>query len=212
MIESVPIDAVPLIVITQDVRPGALALPVADQSIALAVVSFPCAVPVNFKSPGQVAVNDPFAATGVCSVTFHLKSVQVLGVGTIVADVQLPTSELFPAIDGSVIELFRSKPVHPAATAATAHITRRNRFFILLYPVRRDPQPVRAAIAGLHGGPLLVIGRTDPAEQRGKSHNYTIPSGRNPARSPHRNAHCVSVLVLQREIRNQRMGWTGPAR
>jgi hypothetical protein len=143
MIESVPIDAVPLIEIAQDVRPGPVALPVAFQSMVLAVVSAPSAVPVNFKSPGQVALNDPLAATGVCSVTVHLKSVQVLGVGTIVDDVQLPTSELLPAIEGSVTELLRSKPVHPAAaTPATAHITRRIRFFIG-YPVRRDPQPDR---------------------------------------------------------------------
>ena len=125
-IESVPIDAVPASVIAQEVRPGALAFPVADQSMAIGVDSFPSAVPVNFKSPGHVALNDPFAATEVCSVTAHLKSVQVLGVGTIVAEVQLPTSELLPATDGSVTELLRSKPVHPvAATVATAHITRR---------------------------------------------------------------------------------------
>ena len=143
MIESVPIDAVPLIEIAQDVRPGAVALPVAFQSMVLAVVSAPSAVPLNFKSPGQVAVNDPLAATDVCSVTVHLKSEQVLGVGTIVDDVQLPTSELLPAIEGSVVELLRSKPVHPAAaTPATAHITRRIRFFIGLSS-ETQPQPDR---------------------------------------------------------------------
>ena len=131
MIESVPIDAVPLIEIAQEVRPGAVALPVADQSMALGVVNVPWAVPENFKSPGQVAVNEPLAATEVCSVTVHLKSVQVLGVGTIVDDVQLPTSELLPATDGSVTELLWSKPVHPAAAiAATANIPRRIRFFM----------------------------------------------------------------------------------
>ncbi len=130
-IESVPIDADPLSVTTQDVRPGALALPVAVQSIELGVFSVPWAVPVNFKSPGQVALNEPFAAIEVCSVTFHLKSVQVLGVGTIVDDVQLPTSELLPATDGSVNELWWSKPAHPAAAeATTVNTNRRIRFFI----------------------------------------------------------------------------------
>src|ERR671926_52134 len=104
MIESVPKVAVPVRFIAQDVRPGALAFPKALHRIAAGDVRFPSALPVNFRSPGQLALNDPFIDDVVCSVTFHLKSVQVLGVGIRVDDVQLPRSELFPATDGSVSE------------------------------------------------------------------------------------------------------------
>ena len=104
-IESVPIVAVPASVMAQDVRPGPVALPFALQSIAIGEDIVPSAVPANFRSPGQLAVNDPFAEVAVCSVTFHLKSVQVLGVGIRVEDVQFPSSELLPAAVGSVIEL-----------------------------------------------------------------------------------------------------------
>jgi hypothetical protein len=46
-------------------------------------------------------------------------------------DVQVPNSELFPAAVGSVSELCRSKPVHPAAAAAAIdNTTRMVRFFI----------------------------------------------------------------------------------
>jgi hypothetical protein len=91
----------------------------------------PSAVPVNFKSPGQLALNDPFAEVAVCSVTFHLKSVQVLGVGIRVDDVQLPTSELLPAAVGSVTELWWSNPAHPTtAVAAIDKTTIKIRFFI----------------------------------------------------------------------------------
>jgi len=83
----VPIDVVLFSVIAQEVRSAAFVLPVVDQSMAFAVVRVPCAVPVNFKSSGQVVLNDPFAATGVCSVMVYLKFVQVFGVGIIVDDV-----------------------------------------------------------------------------------------------------------------------------
>lgn len=131
LIESVPIEAVPAIVMAQDVRPGPVALPFALQLIATGDVSVPSAVPVNFRSPGQLALKDPFAAVDVCSVTSHLKSVQVLGVGTRVDDVQLPSSELLPAAVGSVRELLRSKPAHPTAADAAIDTTiSRIRFFI----------------------------------------------------------------------------------
>ena len=88
---------------------------------------------MNFRSPGQLALNDPFAEVAVCSVTFHLKSVQVLGVGISVDDVQLPSSELLPAAVGSVIELWCSKPAHPAAAlAAIDKTTIKIRFFMAL--------------------------------------------------------------------------------
>ena len=131
LIESVPIEAVPAIVMAQEVRPGPVALPFALHLIATGDVSMPSAVPVNFRSPGQLALKAPFAAVDVCSVTSHLKSVQVLGVGTRVDDVQLPISELLPAAVGSVIELLRSKAAHPtAADAAIDTMISRIRFFI----------------------------------------------------------------------------------
>jgi len=131
VIESVPIVAVPVNVIAHDVRPGPVALPVALQLIWTGDVNVPCAWPVNFRSPGQLALNDPFALVAVCSVTFHLKSVQVLGVGMSVDDVQFPSSELLPAALGSVEELRCSKPAHPiAALAATEMMAIRIRFFM----------------------------------------------------------------------------------
>ena len=105
LIESVPIAAVPASVMAQEVRPGPVALPFALQLIATGEVNKPSAVPVNFRSPGQLALKDPLAAVAVCSVTFHLKSVHVLGVGIRVEDVQLPINALFPAAVGSVSEL-----------------------------------------------------------------------------------------------------------
>lgn len=131
MIDSVPMVAVPVSLIAHDVSPGPVALPSAFHSIPVGEVRPPWAMPVNFKSPGQLALNDPFIADVVCSVTFHLKSVQVLGVGISVEDVQLPSSELFPAIDGSVSELLCSSPVHPAATAATHDNMSSKVFFII---------------------------------------------------------------------------------
>jgi len=131
LIESVPIEAVPAIVMAQEVRPGPVALPFALHLIATGDVSVPSAVPVNFRSPGQLALKAPFAAVDVCSVTSHLKSVQVLGVGTRVDDVQLPISELLPAAVGSVRELLRSKAAHPTAADAAIDTTiSRIRFFI----------------------------------------------------------------------------------
>src|SRR4029450_5300205 len=103
MIESVPKVAVPDRFIEQDVSPGALALPAAVHRMFVGDVRPPSALPVNLRSPGQLALNDPFIDDAVCSVTFHLKSVHVLGVGMRVDDVQLPSSELFPATDGSVM-------------------------------------------------------------------------------------------------------------
>src|SRR5688500_7083767 len=102
MMESVPIVAVPVSLMAQDVSPGAVALPSALQAIAAADVNAPSAVPVNFRSPAHVAVNAPFADVPVCSLTFHLKSVQVLGVGIKVDEVQFPIRALFPAAVGDV--------------------------------------------------------------------------------------------------------------
>src|SRR4051812_38698917 len=105
MIEGAPRVAVPLSVIAQEVRPGPVAFPCALHLIEVESVNDPSAVPVNFRSPGQVALNDPFALLGVCSETFHTKFVQVLGVGMSVEELQLPSIALFPATDGPVSEL-----------------------------------------------------------------------------------------------------------
>lgn len=105
VIESVPSVAVPVNEIAQDVSPAAVALPWAVQAIEVGVVKPPCAVPVSFSSPAQVALNEPFALMAVCSETFHLKSVHVLGVGMSDDEVQLPSIELLPAADGPVTPL-----------------------------------------------------------------------------------------------------------
>jgi hypothetical protein len=120
VIESVPKVAVPVRFREHDDSPGAVALAAADHLILVGELRPPSALPVNLRSPGQLALNVPFIEDGVCSVTFHLKSVHVLGVGMRVDEVQLPRSELFPAIDGSVSELLCSSSVQPAATVATS--------------------------------------------------------------------------------------------
>src|SRR3954466_12631436 len=99
MIESVLSVAVPVRTMWHEVRPGPVAFPSASHLIATGEVRLPCATPVNFRSPGQLALNEPFMDEEVCSDTFHLKSVHVLGVGMSVEDVQLPSSELLPEIE-----------------------------------------------------------------------------------------------------------------
>ena len=131
MIESVPRVAVPNRFIEQDERPGAVAFPTAVHRIAVGDVRLPSALPVTLRSPGQLALNVPFIEDAVCSETFHLKSVHVLGVGMSVDEVQLPRNELFPAIDGSVSELLCSRPVQPLAKAAANDNMTRYGFFIL---------------------------------------------------------------------------------
>src|SRR6476646_1069998 len=137
VIASVPIDAVPLSAIAHEGRPGPAAFPVALHSIAVGDLSAPSALPVNFRSPGQLALNDPFADAAVCSVTFHLKSVQVLGVGMSVDDVQLPRSELLPAAEVSVSELLCSRLVHPVITRVEASNIAKDVFFMVVSN-RRD--------------------------------------------------------------------------
>ena len=91
-----PISAVPFKVMLQLLIPGAFATPVALQSM-VEPLSVPCAVPVSFRSLAQVALNEPRAEVAVCSLTFHLKSVQVLGVGIRLDEVQLPSRLPEPA-------------------------------------------------------------------------------------------------------------------
>lgn len=80
-------------------------MPAALQLIEVGDIIIPCAVPVSLRSPAHVALNEPFADVAVCSLTFQTKSVHVLGVGMSEDDVQLPSSELLPAIVGLVSEL-----------------------------------------------------------------------------------------------------------
>jgi hypothetical protein len=159
MIESVPIEAVPVRAIAHEGSPGPAAFAFALHSICVGVLRLPSAVPVNFRSPGQLALNDPFAEDAVCSVTFHLKSVQVLGVGIRVDDVQLPSSELLPAADGSVIELLCSRLVQLATTVLPARTMAKRDFFIGVSS--RDSQSSAADADGSR----VVIGRTDSLEQ-----------------------------------------------
>lgn len=147
MIDSVPKVAVPVKFSEHDERPGAVAFATADHLIFVGEVRPPSALPVNLRSPGQLALNVPFIEDGVCSVTFHLKSVHVLGVGMRVDDVQLPSNELFPAIDGSVRELLCSRPVQPAATVATNDTMTRKVFF--MFGIRRDVTRSPAGTAGI---------------------------------------------------------------
>src|SRR3954468_16085468 len=157
MIESVLSVALPERMMWHEVRPGPVAFPSASHLIAVGELRLPCATPVNFRSPGQLALNDPFIPDEVCSETFHLKSVQVLGVGMSVEDVQLPSSELLPAIEGSESELLCSSPLHPAATAAANDNTTRKVLFINRNPLKRESQS--RSVSGNHA---LVIGRNCP--------------------------------------------------
>jgi hypothetical protein len=125
--ESVPISAVPASVMAHDERLGAVAFPAAVHAI-VEPLSVPSAVPATFKSFAHVALNDPFAVVAVCSVTFHLKSVQDEGDGTTDADVQLPIKALTPEAEGPVSVLVCSNPKQPASeTAASAAKKQANR-------------------------------------------------------------------------------------
>jgi hypothetical protein len=158
---------------------------------------------VNFRSPGQLALNEPFIADEVCSVTFHLKSVHVLGVGISVDDVQFPNRELLPAIEGSVSELLCSRLVQPAVSAAANDSTTRKVFFI--GAIHREA--IRESTGkARERNREVVIGRRNPAEQRVKSHNYTISSVGDSAGFARELDRSISVSICGREIRNHRTG------
>jgi hypothetical protein len=72
---------------------AAVAVPAALHVI-VAPLSVPSALPVSFRSPAHVALNEPFADDDVSSVGVHLKSVHVDddGMAPDVADVQVPIS------------------------------------------------------------------------------------------------------------------------
>ena len=121
-IESTPSSAVPLSVIAHAVRPGAVAFPCALHEMPVPL-SVPCAVPVSFRSPAHVALNDPRALVDDCSLAFHLKSLHALGEGMMFDEDQLPDSAPMPLADGPVSVLFRSKPIQPAVQPAKTHST-----------------------------------------------------------------------------------------
>ena len=128
-IVSVPNSAVPVSEIGHDGRSGAVAVPCADQLIVPDGVSVPCAVPASFSDPAQVAVKLPLAVVAVWSVTVHLKSVQVLGVGMMLDDVQTPMSAPVPIGEGLEDDPRCSKPVQ-AEARAIAHSPESSRVFI----------------------------------------------------------------------------------
>lgn len=87
---------------------GVAAFAFAAQVITLAL-NVPVAVPVTLRSPAHDALNDPFAEFGVCSVGFHLKSVQVDAAGITLApfDTQLPIKPATAVEPGPVsVDLF----------------------------------------------------------------------------------------------------------
>jgi hypothetical protein len=79
-----------------------------------------------------VALKEPFAEFEVCSVGFHLKSVQVDGFGITLAPVeaQLPISAATPVELGPVVVVLLEYPTQPAAAAARHRNVARKQFFI----------------------------------------------------------------------------------
>jgi hypothetical protein len=95
---------VPLSAIAHELTAGELAFALAAQLIT-DPLNVPVAVPDTFKSPAHDALNEPFAEFDVCSVGFHLKSLQAAGAGITLAlaDAQLPISAATPVELGPVV-------------------------------------------------------------------------------------------------------------
>ena len=125
-IESTCSSAVPLSETAQEVKPGAVALAVPLQAMVAEVVNAPCAVPLSFRSPAQLALKFPLALVAVCSVTFHLKSVHESGDGMRLPDDQLPRRAPLPAMPGSVEALLCSKPTQPGVAKVAAEFLGRS--------------------------------------------------------------------------------------
>jgi hypothetical protein len=71
------------------------------------------------------------AVAAVCSVTFHLKSEQVEGVGTTLdVETHVPINALTPVALGLVVVLVCSKPAQPMAATARVRADARMYFFI----------------------------------------------------------------------------------
>src|SRR5262245_3236359 len=108
----------------------------------------PWAVPVSFRSLAQVALKEPRAEVAVCSVTFHLKSVHVLGVGIRLDDVQLPKREPVPPAEGPVGDFPRSYPRQAAAEPATARQRASCASFFMSVSIEYRAQAALRTIAG----------------------------------------------------------------
>jgi hypothetical protein len=97
----------------------------------------PDAVPETFRSPAQVALNEPFAVVAVCSVAFHLKSTHVDMVGIPLAaaeaDAHVPIRAATPVPLGLVVVLVCSKLVQPATATETATAQARMYFFMAVF-------------------------------------------------------------------------------
>ena len=123
--EFAPSSAVPVSMIGHDPSvPVIVPRPFAVQSIVVAPVSVPDAVPATFRPPAQVALNEPLAVVAVCSVAVHLKSVHVDAAGIApadaVAEVHLPIKEVTPVPVGPVVVVLCSKLVQPTTPTQAA--------------------------------------------------------------------------------------------
>ena len=100
-------------------------------------LSVPLAFPLSFSWPAHVAPNAPLADVSVCSVTFHVKSVHVLGEGMIDVEVQLPLRAPRPLDEGArVLLCSKSRQADVAAAIApTAVIIAR---FFNIGPARSE--------------------------------------------------------------------------
>ena len=91
-------------------------------------LSVPSAVPATFRSPAHVALNDPLAVVAVCSVTFHLKSVQVDGDGMTLAEAHVAHQRARRPLDeGPSACSCARNPRQPAAAAAIAQTSSQQR-------------------------------------------------------------------------------------
>jgi hypothetical protein len=131
---------VPVSVIVHDETIGVDAVPLASHEIT-SPDKVPRAVPSSFRSPAQVALNDPAALVAVRSVTFHLKSAQDEGEGITLDDPHDPAS-VDKAVPGAIVELFSSKLIQPAA-ARPAAIAMTSDFFMKAHPSGFEGEPYR---------------------------------------------------------------------
>src|SRR6059036_564197 len=122
-------------------RPAPVAVPLAPHAITVPV-SDPDAVPA-YATPPQLALKYPFAVVPVCSVAFHLKSLQVDGDGitpvALLTDCQLPIRAWTPLVGvvGAVLLDLCSNPTHPTAAIDTAAADTSMYFFIAFFIGRR---------------------------------------------------------------------------
>jgi len=138
--EFTPSSAVPFKVIAQLGSDDTVAFPAAVH-VMVEPLSVPSAVPASFKSPAQVALNEPFAAVGVSSVAFHLKSEHDVAAGITPAevDVQLPIRDAMDVPLGLVTVVLFSYPTQALARAAQERIKANAYFFMVVKPCKGRP-------------------------------------------------------------------------